>query len=441
MGIETITILLFASLFVLIFIGVPLAFALGAVTIFFSIFLWGPESLFLLPTRTCEVMFNYILIALPLFIFMGGILEKSGIADDMYHAMHIWMGPLRGGLVVGTVMICVAFAAMSGVSAAAVITMGTLALPAMLKRQYNKHIAMGAIMAGGALGQLIPPSLLLILYGAMSSLSVGKLFLGGVLPGLLLAGLFIIYTLVRSALNKNFCPAMPKKERENISTREKIISIRGIILPVLLIIAVLGSIFTGIATPTEAAGIGATGSILCGLIYRKLSINLIKSVCIQTMKATCMVAWIMIGSLMFVSLYFTVGGDNFVNGLLVGSGMNRWVVMIIIQFVLIVLGCMMDPGGVVMLCTPIFIPIITALGFDPLWFGVLFIINLEMAYLTPPFGYNLFYMKAIVPAQTASMIDIYKAVIPFLLIDVIGLALCMVFPEIITWLPNSVIGN
>lgn len=438
MCIEIITILLFLSLFALIFLGIPLAFSLGIVSIIFSYFLWGPESVFMLPTRTYQVMFHYVLIALPLFIFMGGILQESGIADDMYQAIYVWMGPVRGGLLIGTILICVAFAAMSGVSAAAVLTMGTLALPAMIKRNYDKKISMGSIMAGGALGQLIPPSLLLILYGALSQVSVGKLFLGGVLPGLLLASLFIAFVLIRSALDKNLCPAMSKDITPSIKTRERVSSLKSIIFPTLLILGVLGSIFTGVATPTEAAGIGAAGSVLCAITNRKLNVSILKSVCISTLRSTSMVAWIMIGSYMFVSLYFAIGGDAYVKRILVESGLNAWFSIILIQIILMILGCIMDPGGVVMLCTPIFVPVIVALGFDPLWFGVLFIVNLELAYITPPFGYNLFYMKSVAPAGTG-MADIYRAAIPFVIIDVIGLVLCMIFPKIITFLPNLLI--
>ena len=440
MSIELITLLLFIVLFALIFLGVPLAFALGSVAIIFSYFLLGPKSLYLLTSRTSGAMFNYVMLAVPLFMFMANVLERSGLADDLYHAFHIWMGPIRGGLAIGTVLICTAMAAMSGVSAAAVLTMGIIAVPAMLKRGYDKSMVLGATMAGGALGQLIPPSVLMVVYGGMAGVSVGKLFMGGVFPGLLLSGLFILYIAVRSFIQKDVAPALPLEERRQITWRMKFVALKAIVLPALLIVGVLGSIFQGVATPTEAAAIGAFGSIICGLIYGRLSWEVIKVACLNTLKSSCMVMWIMIGSLLFVSFYFGVGGADFVKDTLVGIKLSRWVIILGMQLVIFILGCLMDPAGIVMLCTPLWIPVIKALGFDPLWFGVLFIVNLEMSYLTPPFGYNLFYMKSIAP-EGVTMADIYRSVTPFVALQAVGLALCMIFPEIITWFPGMMIGK
>ena len=440
MSIEILSLLLFISLFALIFLGVPLAFALGSVAIVFSYFIMGPQSLYLLASRTSGAMFNYIMIAVPLFMFMANILEHSGLADDLYTAFHIWMGPIRGGLAIGTVIICTAMAAMSGVSAAAVLTMGIIAVPAMLKRNYNKSITLGSVMAGGALGQLIPPSILMVVYGGMAGVSVGKMFMGGVFPGLLLSGLFIIYIAIRSFFQKNLAPALPLDERRQITWKARFVSLKAIILPFLLIVGVLGSIFEGIATPTEAAAIGAFGSVLCGLIYRRLTWKVLKIACLNTLKSSCMVMWIMIGSLLFVSFYFGAGGADFVKDTLVAMKVNRWVILFGMQMILFILGCLMDPAGIVLLCTPLYVPIIKALGFDPLWFGVLFIVNLEMSYLTPPFGYNIFYMKSIAP-EGVTIGDIYRSVWPFVILQGIGLILCMVFPKIILWLPSVMIGQ
>jgi tripartite ATP-independent transporter DctM subunit len=440
MSIELMALLLFIVLFALIFLGVPLAFALGSVAIIFSYFLLGPKSLYLLTSRTSGAMFNYVMLAVPLFMFMANVLERSGLADDLYHAFHIWMGPIRGGLAIGTVLICTAMAAMSGVSAAAVLTMGIIAVPAMLKRGYDKSMVLGATMAGGALGQLIPPSVLMVVYGGMAGVSVGKLFMGGVFPGLLLSGLFILYIAVRSFIQKDIAPALPLEERRQFTWRMKFVALKAIVLPALLIVGVLGSIFQGVATPTEAAAIGAFGSIICGLIYGRLSWEVIKVACLNTLKSSCMVMWIMIGSLLFVSFYFGVGGADFVKDTLVGIKLSRWVIILGMQLVIFILGCLMDPAGIVMLCTPLWIPVIKALGFDPLWFGVLFIVNLEMSYLTPPFGYNLFYMKSIAP-EGVTMADIYRSVTPFVALQAVGLALCMIFPEIITWFPGMMIGK
>lgn len=440
MSIEMITLLLLLSLFLLIFTGLPLAFSLGSVGIVFTYIFLGPDSLFLLASRARSTMFIYVMIAVPLFMFMASILDKSGLADDLYNALSIWMGPVRGGLAMGTVVICTLMAAMSGVSAAAVLTMGVIALPAMLKRGYDKSIALGSITAGGALGQLIPPSILMVIYGGVAGVSVGKLFMGGVLPGLLLAGLFIAYIAIRSFIQKDIAPALHEKERREITWGQKIASLKSIILPALLIIGVLGSIFKGIATPTEAAAIGAGGSIVCGLIHRRLTWEIIRTACFNTLKSTCMVMWIMMGSMLFVSFYFSIGGADFVKETLLGMGVNRWFIIFGMQVVLFVLGCLLDPSGIVLLCTPLFLPIVEALGFDPLWFGVLFIVNLEMAYLTPPFGYNLFYLKSVV-SEDISMGDIYRSVWPFVVLQMIGLTVCMIFPQIILWLPGLMIGK
>lgn len=439
MSIELITFLLLASLFLLVFTGLPLAFSLGSVGIIFSYIFLGPESLFLLASRARSTMFIYVMIAVPLFMFMASILDKSGLADDLYNALSIWMGPVRGGLAMGTIVICTLMAAMSGVSAAAVLTMGVIALPAMMKRGYDKSLAMGSITAGGALGQLIPPSILMVIYGGVAGVSVGKLFMGGLFPGLLLAGLFIVYIAIRSFFQKNIAPAMPEKERREITWNQKFISLKSIILPALLIIGVLGSIFKGIATPTEAAAIGAGGSIICSLIYRRLNWKIITTASLNTLKSTCMVMWIMMASSVFVSFYFSVGGDDFVKETLLGMEINRWFIIIGMQAVLFVLGCLLDPAGIVMLCTPLFLPIVKTLGFDPLWFGVLFIVNLEMAYLTPPFGYNLFYLKSVVPEEV-SMGDIYRSVLPFVVLQMIALIICMIFPKVILWLPGLAVG-
>jgi len=440
MSIEMITLLLLVSLFLLIFTGLPLAFSLGSVGIVFTYIFLGPDYLFLLASRARSTMFIYVMIAVPLFMFMASILDKSGLADDLYNALSIWMGPVRGGLAMGTVVICTFMAAMSGVSAAAVLTMGVIALPAMLKRGYDKSIALGSITAGGALGQLIPPSILMVIYGGVAGVSVGKLFMGGVLPGLLLAGLFIAYIAIRSFIQKDIAPALHEKERREITWGQKIASLKSIILPALLIIGVLGSIFKGIATPTEAAAIGAGGSIVCGLIHRRLTWEIILTACFNTLKSSCMVMWIMIGSMLFVSFYFSIGGADFVKETLLGMGVNRWFIILGMQAVLFVLGCLLDPSGIVLLCTPLFLPIVEALGFDSLWFGVLFIVNLEMAYLTPPFGYNLFYLKSVV-SEDITMGDIYRSVWPFVVLQMIGLTVCMIFPQIILWLPGLMIGK
>lgn len=440
MSIEWITLLLILALFTLIFMGLPLSFSLGAVGVIFTFFFMGPDMLFLLASRARSTLFIYVMVAVPLFMFMANILDKVGLADDLYQAFLLWMGPVRGGLAIGTIIICTAMAAMSGVSAAGVLTMGVIALPAMLSRGYKKSIVLGSITAGGALGQLIPPSILMVIYGGVAGVSVGKLFMGGLLPGLLMAALFILYIALRAYLQKDLAPALPKKKREKITLADKLTALRAVILPILLIAGVLGSIFWGIATPTEAAAIGAGGSLLCGMFRKKITWTIVREACHSTLKSSCMVMWIMIGSLLFVSFYFGVGGARFVQDTLVNLEVNRWLILLSMQILLLILGCLMDPAGIVLLCTPLFLPVIKSLGFDPLWFGVLFIVNLEMAYLTPPFGYNLFYLKSVTP-RDVTMGDIYTSVWPFVLMQALTLVACMLFPDLILWLPGKMVGN
>ena len=435
MSIEIIALMMFVSLVVLLFTGLPLAFVLGGLALILSFFLWGANSMLLVAVQTWGVMNSYFLVAVPLYVFMANILQRSGIIEEMFGVMQIWFGPLRGGLAIGTIVICTIMAAMTGIVGAAVATMGILSLPAMLNRKYDKRIALGSICAGGTLGILIPPSVITIVYAVTAGVSIGKMFMGGILPGLLLSGLFITYIGIRCWLQPELGPAPSKEERARYSLLDKFIALRSIILPVLLIIGVLGSIYAGIATPTEAAGIGSLGAIICAAIHRTLTWKTLSESVLETGKITAMILWITIGARCFISVFSAVGGDDLVRDFITGLAVNRWIIMICIQLILVALGLFLDEIGIILLCVPIFIPIITELGFDPVWFGILFLINAQMDYITPPFGYTLFYLKGVAP-KGVTMGDIYRSVIPFVIIQAIGLALCMIFPQIILWLPS-----
>lgn len=435
MSIEIVALLMFLSLVVLLFTGLPLAFVLGGLALVLSFFLWGPNSMLLVAVQTWGVMNSYFLVAVPLYVFMANILQRSGIIEEMFEVMQIWFGPLRGGLAIGTIVICTIMAAMTGIVGAAVATMGILSLPAMLNRKYDKRIALGSICAGGTLGILIPPSVITIVYAVTAGVSIGKMFIGGILPGLLLSGLFISYIAIRCWLQPELGPAPSKEERSTHSLAMKLMALKNIILPVLLIIGVLGSIYAGIATPTEAAGIGSLGAIICAAIHRTLTWKNLSESVLETGKITAMILWITIGARCFISVFSAVGGDDLVRDFITGLAVNRWIIMICIQLILVILGLFLDEIGIILLCVPIFIPIIVELGFDPVWFGILFLINAQMDYITPPFGYTLFYLKGVAP-EGVTMGDIYKSVIPFVIIQAVGLALCMIFPQIILWLPN-----
>ena len=435
MSIELITLLMFGSLVVLLLTGLPIAFVTGGLAVLFTFFLVGPAALHLVVARIFGLMADYVLVAIPMFIFMAAMLERSGIIDDMYEAMYQWMGSLRGGLAIGTVVICTILAAMVGIIGAAVVTMGLIALPVMFRRNYHKDIALGSIMAGGTLGILIPPSILFIVYALAAGESVGRLFIGGVMPGILLAGLYITYIGIRCFIRPNDGPSMAQEGVKVISLRQKFSLLKSLILPVLLVTMVLGSIFFGLAAPTEAAGIGGLGAILCAVVHRRFSWQNLKEASLQTMRATCMVLWTIFGAGAFVALYTMLGGAEFVSEVIVGLPLGRWGILIVMQIFLIFMGMFLDWVGILLLCVPIFVPIITELGFDPLWFGVLYNVNMQMSFLTPPFGYALFYLKGVAP-EGVTMGDIYRAVWPFLLLQLFGLALCMIFPQIIMWLPG-----
>lgn len=436
MGIEIISVILIGSLLLVMLMGLPLAFALGGLAVLFTFFLWGPLAIYNVALNTYGGMTSFVMVAIPLFIFMANILKRAGIADDLYEAMYRWMGPLRGGLAMGTVGICAIFAAMAGITGAATVSMGLIALPSMLKRGYDKDIAVGCISAGGALGILIPPSVTMIILGLFAQVSVGALFLGGVFPGLLLATLFIVYIGIRSFFQPHLGPAVPKDER--FSWSQKLVSLKALVLPIALIVLVLGSIFTGAATPTEAASVGSLGSIICAAIYRKLNWSMFKEAAIETLRLGTMVLWIIFGAIAFVALYQAVGAQQLVASIFEAVPGGRWGILIAMQISFFIMGTFLDPNGIIMITTPLYFPIIRALGFDPIWFGVLFVINMEMGFLTPPFGYNLFYMKAVVP-KDITLIDIYRSIVPFVILQAIGLVITMIFPQIITWLPYKIL--
>ncbi|HOO39372.1 MAG TPA: TRAP transporter large permease subunit [Deltaproteobacteria bacterium] len=435
MSIEIIVLIMFISLIGLLLTGLPLAFVLGGLAMVFAFFLWGPNSMLLVAVQSWGVMTSYFMVAIPLYVFMANILERSGIVEDLFSFMQMWFGPLRGGLAIGTIVICTLMAAMTGIVGAAVASMGILALPAMLHRKYDKRIALGSICAGGTLGILIPPSVITIVYAVTAGVSIGKMFIGGVLPGLLLSGLFITYIIIRCWLQPEMGPAPTLEERSKYNWKDKIVATKTVILPVLLIVGVLGSIYTGIATPTEAAGVGCLGAVISALIYRRLTWNMLGESIFNTALVTCMILWITIGARCYISVFSAIGGDDMIKDFVLGLDVNRWYILIIMQIILVFLGMFLDEIGIILLCVPIFLPIIKSVGFDPVWFGILFLVNAQMNYITPPFGYTLFYLKGVAPAGV-NMGDIYRGSFPFVLLQAIGLALCMMFPQIVLYLPN-----
>jgi tripartite ATP-independent transporter DctM subunit len=435
-SIELVTLLLFGSFILLMIAGVPLVFALGGSAVVGTYFLWGPNALYAVGIRTFSSATSFVLLAIPMFIFMGSMLERSGIASDLYEMMQKWLGAVNGGLAVGTVLVCTIFAALVGVSGAATVTMAMVALPSMLERKYGKQLSLGCIAGGGALGVLIPPSVVMIVLGLYTNTSVGMLFLGGITAGMVIVTLFALYILILCWFRPELGPAVPVEERA--SWGEKFRALSSVVLPLALIVVVLGSIVGGVATPSEAAGLGALGALVCALAKRRLTWTAVYDSCKTTLRLTCMVMWIVFAAAIFTSLYAAVGADQLVRDALSWLPGGKWGVLIGMQIIWIVMGCFLDPIGIMILTAPLFFPLATSLGFDPVWLGVLFVVNMEMAFLTPPFGFNLFYLRSVVP-KGVTMADIYKSVAPFVLLQALALILMIVFPGLITWLPYTLL--
>ena len=434
MSIELITILLFALFIALLLAGLPLAFTLGATACVFILIMFSPAILIMAVMRIYNMMLSYAMAAVPLFIFMAAILEKAGVAEQLFQSVYVWSGPLRGGIAYATIIACIIMAAMVGIVGAEIVTFGLIALPAMLARNYNKTIALGSITAGGGIATLIPPSIVFIVYAMMAGCSVGKLFIAGIIPGLILAGLFAVYILYLTIKDPEAAPAAPLEERD-IPLVEKLRLLKGLIMPTMLAIAVLGSIYAGVATPTEAAGIGCLGAVIAAAVNRKFTFANLKNACYETLKISCMLYWLFFGAQMIIGFYVLAGGDEFVRSFLTALPVGRWGILIVMQVIFIFLGMFLDWIGILFLTMPLFLPVVEELGFDIIWFGVVYCMNMHISYLSPPFGPSCFYMSSVVP-DNISVTDIYKANFPFLLLTIVALIIVTVFPSLSLWLPS-----
>ncbi|WP_083705022.1 TRAP transporter large permease subunit [Motiliproteus sp. MSK22-1] len=429
---------MFGCMLLLLIIGAPLTWALLSVGVGAAYFLWGPAGLELLAISTFSSMDNFLLVALPMFIFMGLMLERSGITDALFDMINKLMGGAPGGLGMGTVIVCALIAAMAGVSGAATVSLGIIALPAMLKRGYDKKLATGTIMAGGALGFLIPPSVLMIIYAFLARESVGKLFAAGLMPGLMLAGIYILYIYIRAKLNPSLAP--PIAEEDRVDWRGKVLSLKALILPGTLIATVLSFIIFGVTSPSEASAVGAVGSIICAAIFRTLNWKVLKEVLTSTTKLMGMLLWITLAAVFFSKVYIGLGAGMVIEEFIEDTALSPYWVIVAMLACYFLLGMFLDDFAIVFITVPLFVPIVDSLGFDTIWFAVLFIISMQSAYLTPPFGYNLFYMRSVAP-PSITIYDLYKAAVPFVLLQIVGLALVVMFPQIALWLPELIFGN
>jgi tripartite ATP-independent transporter DctM subunit len=437
---EWITILMFAAILIGILLGYPLAIVLAGVATITGILIEGPQVFSMFRLRMHGIMSNYIFLAVPLFIFMGNMVERTGAAEKMFNALHLWLGGIRGGLAIATIIIGTILAACVGVIAASVVMLALIAIPSMLKRGYSKSLTCGAVCAGGSLGILIPPSIMLVIYGPTASLSVGKLFMAAFMPGFLLSALYIAYIVLRCKFNPELAPPLSKDERA-VPLRKKLnMLVTSLLPPLFLILAVLGSIFFGIAAPTEAAALGALASVILALAFRSLDFQALKEITYTTMRVTCMVVLIAFGATMFTGVFLSLGCGDVLSDLIISVPFGRWGSFGVIMLIVFILGMFIDWIGIIFILVPLVTPMADVLGFHPIWFAMMFIINLQFSFITPPFSYALFYLKGIAKDEwELSINDIINGIIPYLGLIAIGLGLCIVFPQIVLWLPRIMV--
>ncbi len=439
MSIELTTVLIVTTFVLLLLSGLPLAWTMGATAVIISLVLFQPAIMLMMVARIFDMMLNYSVVAVPLFIFMALILQASGVAEQMFQAIHVWCGRMRGGLAIATIIACTVMAACVGIVGAEIVTLGLIALPEMLKRKYDKNLALGSICAGGGIATLIPPSIVFIFYAIVAGCSVGDLFMAGVFPGLLLAALFIFWIVVSTWIWPELAPQAPPEET-NIPLRRKLALLEQLIAPGILGIIVIGSIYTGIATPTEAAAIGCLGSLVAAGLNKKLSVENVKVSLFETMKVTAMLSWLFFSAQTIIGVYTLAGGDLFVKNAVTAVPFGRWGIIVAMQLIFIFLGCFLDWVGILLLTMPLFVPIILEQGFSNVWFGVVFCMNMHISYLTPPFAPSAFYMKSVVP-EGITMGDIYRSIVPYLILTIVALILVILFPEISLWLPAQMGGK
>jgi len=434
MSSEQISLATVGILLLLMFTGIPLAFATGMTAVILTLWLFDPAALYFIPSRIFTLMNNYALISVPLFVLMGCILERANIVEKMFHALHIWSGRLRGGLAVGTLLASTILAAMVGVIGAEIVVLGLICLPAMLARNYDKRLAVGVICSGGSLGTLLPPSIVLIVYGLVAQASIGELFIAAIAPGIMLATMYVVYVIIRCHLNPALAP-MADEAEQNTPLTEKLVLARGLIAPVCLILLVLGSLYTGIATPTETAAIGVLGALVVAALNNSLTWQELREAIKRTGSTVAMLTWIFFGASALVAVYTLAGGTSFLQNAISSLDIPPLATVALMMLILMVLGVFIDWIGIVLLTMPIFVPVIKSMGMDPVWFGILFTMNMQMSYLTPPFAPAAFYLKAVAPPEI-SLADIFRASVPFIFIQMLALALMMCFPQISLWLPG-----
>ncbi len=440
MSYEMIAIFMFSTMMLMMLTGQRIFGAIGFVAAISAVLLWGTGGSDIPFAGAMKLMKWYPLLTLPMFIFMGYILSESKIADDLYKMFHVWMGPVNGGLAIGTILLMVLVSAMNGLSVAGMAIGATIALPELLKRGYDKIMVTGVIQAGSSLGILVPPSVVLVLYAMIARQPVGQLWLAGVIPGLMMAAMFIVYIVIRCKMNPKLGPVLPKEER-NVSRAEKFRLLRAGILPVAIFATMMVPFVNGWTSLVESSAIGAMAAFVAAVLKGRMTKTVFENSVRQTLAISCMFMWIILAALGFGAVFDGLGAVRAIETLFTEQlGLSPWAILIIMQLSFILMGTFLDDTAMLVIVAPLYIPLVGELGFDLIWYGVLYTITTQIAYMTPPFGYNLFLMRAMAPPQI-QLGDIYRSIVPFVLVMTLALALVMVFPDVALWLPDYVYGK
>ena len=441
MGHEVIALLMFSSMMLMLITGQRVFAAIGAVAAIAALLLWGQGGGDMAFSAAMKLMKWYPLLTLPLFIYMGYMLSESGIADDLYRMFHVWFGPMPGGLAVGTILLMVVISAMNGLSVAGMAIGATIALPELLRRTYDKLMVTGVVQAGSSLGILVPPSVVLVLYGMIARQPVGQLWLAGVLPGLMMATLFVLYIVVRCRITPELGPVLPKEERDRYSLIDKLKLLQAGILPLLIFFAMTGLFLMGVTSLVESSAVGAVSATLAALIKGRLTWQVMETTIRKTLAISCMFMWIILAALCFGAVFDGLGAVRAIESFFTGDlGLGPWEILILMQLSFLLLGTFMDDTAMLVIVAPLYVPLVGALGFDLIWYGVLYTITCQIAYMTPPFGYNLFLMRAMAPPEI-TLTDIYRSIVPFVAVMLLSLILVMAFPQIALWLPELHYGR
>jgi tripartite ATP-independent transporter DctM subunit len=439
MSYELIALLMFSSMMVLLLTGQRVFAAIGCVATGFALLLWG-EGASEMPFNASIALLNwYPLLTLPLFIYMGYMLSESGIADDLYRMFHVWAGPVRGGLAIGTIGLMVVISAMNGLSVAGMAIGASIALPELLRRGYDKIMVTGVVQAGSSLGILIPPSVVLVLYGMIARQPIGQLWLAGVFPGLLLAGLFVAYIAIRCYFQPHLGPALPPEERQ-VGWGEKVRLLGAGVVPLLIFFFMTGLFMMGVTSLVESSAVGAAAATIAALLKRRLNWQVMEDTIRKTLSISCMFMWIILAALCFGAVFDGLGAVQAIRLLFLEQwGLGPWEVIIMMRLSYLLMGMFLDDTAMLVIVAPLYVPLVISLGFDPVWYGVLYTITCQIAYMTPPFGYNLFLMRAMAPPEI-TLQDIYRSIVPFVAVMILGLALVTAFPQIALWLPSRFYG-